>query len=212
MVKKCLHWLIYRLLFRQFLQLIMGVHYRNREVLENTGQCIIVSNHNSHLDTMALLAALPWRHIGRTKPVAAGDYFGKTPLKKYIIEFLVNTLLIPRNRPKEGENTPDPIDLMINELKSGYSLIVFPEGTRGEPGKMQKFKKGIGIIMAQRPDLPIVPVYMQGMGRLLPKGEAILVPFDNVVCFGAPIFCQNMTVEEIVACTEKAVNELVEEK
>ena len=143
MIKKLILSLIYPLCMRQFLQLIMGVHYVNREILRGSEQFIIVCNHNSHLDAMALMAALSWQQIDRTKPVAAGDYFGKTPIKKRLTEFFVNALLIPRSRPKEGETFPDPIQLMVNALGAGHSLIIFPEGTRGEAGKYRNLKKAL---------------------------------------------------------------------
>ena len=209
-MKKIILSLIYPLCVRQFLRLIMGVHYVNREILRGAEQFIIVSNHNSHLDTMALMAALSWRQIDRTKPVAAGDYFGKTPIKKRITELFVNALLIPRSRPKEGETFADPIQLMVNALGAGHSLIIFPEGTRGEAGKIQKFKKGIGLVAQQCPHVPIIPVFMQGMGKLLPKGEMLLVPFDNFVRFGTPFYCGDLPVEDIVARVEKEIMALAE--
>lgn len=196
---------LYPVFARQVLKVIVGVHYRGEEVLETCGQCIIVANHNSHLDTIGLMAALPNWRVPTTKPVAAGDYFGKTGLKKWATCFFVNALLIPRSRPKPGENFPDPIQLMVDALDAGYSLILFPEGTRGEPGVFQKFKKGIGLVLAERPNVPMLPVYMSGMGKLLPKGENLIVPFDNFVHFGQPVFCEGLTVEEIVARAEKEI-------
>jgi 1-acyl-sn-glycerol-3-phosphate acyltransferase len=197
--------LLYSTIIRNFLRVILGVHYTNREILESCDQFIIVANHNSHLDTIALMAALPADKLISTKPVAAGDYFGKTGLKKRLTEFFVNALLIPRSRPKEGDTFADPIAMMIEAIDKRHSLILFPEGTRGEAGKMQKFKKGIGLVIAERPHIPFVPVYLKGMGKLLPKGEAVLVPFDNYVRFGTPVYCQGKTVEEIVAEVEKEI-------
>jgi 1-acyl-sn-glycerol-3-phosphate acyltransferase len=197
--------LLYSTIIRNFLRVILGVHYTNREILESCDQFIIVANHNSHLDTIALMAALPADKLISTKPVAAGDYFGKTSLKKRLTEFFVNALLIPRSRPKEGDTFADPIAMMIEAIDKRHSLILFPEGTRGEAGKMQKFKKGIGLVIAERPHIPFVPVYLKGMGKLLPKGEAVLVPFDNYVCFGQPVYWDGKTVEEIVAEVEKEI-------
>ena len=195
----------YTVIIRNILRLILGVHYTNREILEDCGQCIIVANHNSHLDTVALMAAVPAEKMIDFMPVAAGDYFGKTGLKRLLTEFFVNALLIPRSRPKEGETFPDPIVMMINALDKGKSLILFPEGTRGEPGKLQKFKKGIGLVLHERPDVPFLPVYLKGMGKLLPKGENIIVPFDNFANFGEPVYCHGLSAEEIVAKVEAAI-------
>ncbi len=204
-IQKTTLYVLYTLAMRQFLRLIMGVRYYNKEVLEDCKQYVIVANHNSHFDTMALLAAVPGGHIGGVKAVAAGDYFGKTGIKKWASEFFVDALLIPRSRPRPGTSDPDPIQMMIDALDNGNSLIIFPEGTRGEPGVMQPFKKGIGLILSERPYIPFVPVYMQGIHKLLPKGGTVPVPFDNSVRFGQPVFCKGMTIEEIVARAEAEV-------
>lgn len=209
-MKKITLSLLYTVILRNFLQVIMGVHYNNRELLNESDQFILVANHNSHLDTVALMSALTPLQVIQTKPVAAGDYFGKTGFKKWLTQFFVNALLIPRNRPKEGDTFPDPIQLMIGELDKGNSLILFPEGTRGEAGKMQKFKKGIGLVLAERPHIPFIPAHLSGMGKLLPKGETLPVPFDNYVRFGKPVYTQGMTVEEIVALVEQEILALAE--
>lgn len=197
--------LLYTLLMRWILRLILGVHYRNKEILSDCNQFILVGNHNSHLDTVALMAALPTHMVVKTRPVAAIDYFGKTGIKRWLTHFFVNALLIPRSRPKEGETGPDPIQMMLDALARGESLILFPEGTRGEAGKLQKFKKGIGLVLAQRPDIPFVPVYFSGIEKLLPKGESVLVPFENYVSFGQPTYCKGLTPEDITARVEAEV-------
>ncbi len=197
--------LLYSTIIRNLLRIIFGVHYTNREILDSCEQYILVANHNSHLDTVALMAALPAHQLIRTKPVAASDYFGSTGVKKRLTEFFVNALLIPRSSPKAGDTFANPIDLMVDAIDNRYSLILFPEGTRGEAGKLQKFKKGIGLVIAKRPHIPFIPVYLKGMGKLLPKGEKILIPFDSYVRFGKPVYCQEKTVEEIVAEVEKEI-------
>jgi 1-acyl-sn-glycerol-3-phosphate acyltransferase len=204
-VKKLVLQLLYSVSIRQFLKIILGVHYENREVLRQCPQFILAGNHNSHLDTVALMAALPANCILHTQPVAAGDYFGKTGIKRRLSEFFINALLIPRRRPQPGDTFADPIDMMLQALDKGHSLILFPEGTRGEPGKMQKFKKGIGLVLSQRPDIPFIPVYLKGMGKMLPKGEAVLVPFNSFVRFGAPVYCQGLSADEIVARVEQEI-------
>lgn len=206
---------IYSLLMRTFLSVIVGVHYRNREVLKKVvkeeKQFIIVANHNSHLDTMALLSALSPGMIHKTHPIAAGDYFGQSPMRAFFTRFFVNAILIPRSRPKPGETGPDPIQLMIDVLDKGHSLILFPEGSRGEPEKFQKFKRGIGILLEQRPDIPYIPVFTKGLGKTLPKGEKLLVPFNSVVVFGEPRKCRAKDVEGIVKEVEGDIRALAEQ-
>ncbi len=175
--------LLYSVLMRTFLRVIVGVHFRNRDVIRKQEQFIIVANHNSHLDTMSLLAAIPWRMLWKTHPIAAGDYFGQSPIKAFFTRCFVNAVLIPRNRPKEGEVGPDPIKLMMEQIDRGHSLILFPEGSRGEPEKFQKFKRGIGILLEQRPDVVVIPAFMKGLGKALGKGHTLLIPTNSVVIF-----------------------------
>lgn len=187
---------------RLFLKLIVGVKYYNKESLKKEKQFIIVSNHNSHIDTMALMSALSYSRLFKTHPVAAGDYFGSSPAKAILTRLFTNALLIPR-KPIAGKQ--NPIRMMSDCLGNGDSLILFPEGSRGEPGKMQEFKKGIGLLLKMNHNIPYIPVYMKGMGKVLPKGERLLVPFDTYVIFGDPVFCTSTETDEIVKEIENNV-------
>jgi 1-acyl-sn-glycerol-3-phosphate acyltransferase len=197
--------LIHSVIMRTFLRVIVGVRFLNREGLKKKKQYIIVANHNSHLDTMSILAALPLRMIHKTHPIAAGDYFGQSPMRAFFTRFFVNAILIPRSRPKPGETGPDPIQLMLNALDKGHSLILFPEGSRGEPEKLQKFKRGIGIVLEQRPTIPYIPVFMKGLGKSLPKGDPVLVPFISYVNIGEGKTCTAKDVDGIVAEVEQEI-------
>lgn len=196
---------IYNILMRNFLRVIVGVKYINIEALKKHHQFIIVSNHNSHVDAMALMSALSSYQLIKTHPVAAGDYFGKSPFKAFITRLFTNALLIRRSKISNGEN---PIQMMNESLEKGDSLILFPEGSRGEPQKMQQFKKGIGLILQKHPNIAYIPVYMTGMGRILPKGERLLVPFDSYVVFGEPTYCKSVEVDEIVKEIEQTIVDL----
>lgn len=197
--------LIYRILMRNFLQVIVGVKYINIEALNKHTQFILVSNHNSHVDAMALMSALSTSQLKKTHPVAAGDYFGKSPMRSFVTRLFTNALLIQRSKTSDGQN---PIQVMSESLEKGDSLILFPEGSRGEPQKMQQFKKGIGIILQKHPNIAYIPVFMTGMGRILPKGEKLLVPFDSYVVFGEPTYCKFLEVDEIVKEIEQTIVEL----
>lgn len=198
---------IYSIVMRNFLRIIVGVKFIKVERLRNCKQFVIVSNHNSHIDTMALLSALSSSQLAKTHPVAAGDYFGQSKVRAFFTRFFVNAILIPRTVKKGEQN---PIRVMSEILKKGDSLILFPEGSRGEPEKMQEFKKGIGLLMKMNPDVAYIPVFMKGMGKVLPRGERLLVPFDTYVCFGEPALCKSDDVEEIVSEIEKAICDLSE--
>jgi len=133
-MRKLLLVFIYSFAVRTFLKLIVGVKFDNAKFLLEEKQFIIVANHNSHLDTMTLLASLPSKILYKVKPVAAADHFGKSPLQEKLSHYFINALLISRKRDKEHPEN-DPIHHMIEALDEGYSLILFPEGTRGEPEK-----------------------------------------------------------------------------
>ena len=192
----------YKLLMRPFLGIFVGVKLVNSENLRQSAPVIIVSNHNSHLDTMSLMAALPVNQLLRTHPVAAADYFGGSWLKRFISRWVLNAILIKRTR-EAGDLSPT--DQLIQFIDKGHSLILFPEGSRGEPEEIQAFQKGIGAILHRRSQVPYIPVFMSGMGRILPKGETLLVPFDAYVVVGKPRNVQHEGVLEIVHEVKQAV-------
>lgn len=193
---------IYSFVVRMFLKIIIGVKYNNRDVLNRADQFIVIANHNSHLDTMALMAALPSNKIMQVKPVAAKDYFGKTKLRAKFSNYFINTLLIDRKRDKENlEN--DPINKIISAIDAGYSLILFPEGTRGEPEKMSRFKAGAAVVLSKRPHVNYIPAYLSGMGKALPRGDGFLVPFSSSVTFGNIKKVDLENIDAILAQLEK---------
>lgn len=189
--------IIYSFCIRWFLKLIIGVKFDSSKFLLKEEQFIIVANHNSHLDTMSILASLPSKIIHKVRPVAALDYFGKTKLQEKFSNFFINTLLIQRKRDKENPEN-DPINRMIKTLDEGYSLILFPEGTRGTPGVEQKLKAGIALVLSQRPDIHYVPVYMTGMGKAMPKGDYVILPYSSTIQYGRPTKIKSYEIEEIL--------------
>jgi 1-acyl-sn-glycerol-3-phosphate acyltransferase len=197
--------LLYLVFMRTFLRLIIGVKYYNRAALLKHRTVIIVSNHNSHLDTMALMSALSFFRIAETKPVAAADYFGGSRIKSFCSRLFVNALLIPRDA-KQGE--VNSFRLMTEALDKKRSLIIFPEGTRGEPDKMQAFKRGIGLLLKKRKQIPYVPVYMKGLGTALPKGRFLIVPFESDIYIGEPSFAVSDNIDEIVSEVEEKILQL----
>lgn len=198
---------IYSFLVRWFLKIIVGVKFDDSKFLLDEEQFIIVANHNSHLDTMSLMASVPKRIIHKIKPVAAQDHFGKTKFQEKLSKFFINTLLIRRKRDKENPEN-DPINKMINALDNGYSLILFPEGTRGEPEKDQPLKPGIALVLSQRPETKYVPVYMKGMGKAMPKGDNLILPFNSTLKYGKPKRIAFKEVEDILGQIGEDLTEL----
>jgi 1-acyl-sn-glycerol-3-phosphate acyltransferase len=206
-MQKVILQLIYSLLIRNFLKLFVGVKFQNARFLLKEKQFIIVANHNSHLDTLAILASLPSKIISKVKPVAAHDHFGKTKFKEKLSNYFINTLLIQRKRDKDNIDN-DPIHKMIKALDNGYSLILFPEGTRGAPEVQQPLKPGIGYVLSERPLIKYVPAFMKGMGKAMPKDDNLIVPHNSSLVYGHPTTVESNHVSEIVKQVELSINEL----
>lgn len=166
----------FNLFIRPLVFLYLGVNIRRRNLLPRQGPAILVANHNSHLDTMLLMIACPSSLFPVLRPVAAADYFLKTKLRAWFSTNVLNIIPIWRNKKDRGENS-DPLAPIDQALDEGSAVIFFPEGSRGEPEQMTGFKRGIAILAARHPDVPIVPIFLQGAGRALPKGEGMVVPF-----------------------------------
>lgn len=199
----------YSFFVRAFLKIIVGVKFGTAKFLLDEKQFIIVANHNSHLDTMAIMASIPSKIIHKVKPVAAADYFGKTKLKEKLSNYLVNTLLIPRKRDKDNPEK-DPINRMVKTLDEGFSLIIFPEGTRGEAEVQQPLKPGISYVLIQRPDVKYVPAYLKGMGKAMPKDDNLLIPFTSSLTYGQPTNVLSPTIMDILKQIEGDLNSLKE--
>jgi 1-acyl-sn-glycerol-3-phosphate acyltransferase len=151
-------------------------------------QRIYFGNHRSHADFALIWASLPYDLRARTRPVAAADYWLKDRLRGFIIREVLHGVLIER----AGEaRVRDPIDIIVEALELGDSLIVFPEGTRNTgDDALLPFRSGIYRVACRRPDVELVPVWMDNLGRMLPKGEFIPVPLLCSVNFGSPMRLQ----------------------
>jgi 1-acyl-sn-glycerol-3-phosphate acyltransferase len=145
---------------------------------------IFFANHSSHLDFAVLWAALPRDERRRTRPVAGRDYWEATPLRRWIARRVFCAVLIERQKVTAASN---PLVLMLAALDTGRSLIVFPEGTRSTDGVMHDFKPGLFHLARARPAIPLVPVYLENLNRMLPKGDIMAVPLIASVTVGPPL-------------------------
>ena len=207
MIKKLLLIFTYSFLWRNILRIFIGLRYYNNSTLKDKKQFILIANHNSHMDTMAIMSAIPSRYIHHVHPIAARDFFGGNKIKKILMRYLVNATLIERDR---SDSRNDPIDSMDKMLKKTRSLILYPEGSIGIPGIMTNFKKGLGYLIQRNPNIDVIPVYLNNLYKTLPKGKNIILPYNCSITFGEPIKFQSFEMNEILSSAEKAMKKLKE--
>jgi len=157
-------------------------------------QRIYFANHTSHLDFVVLWSALPADIRARTRPIAAKDYWEETWLRRYIAENVFKAVLVERGLVSKANFTDEArfvsrslIEDMVLALGENHSLILFPEGTRGSGEKVGEFRSGLYHLALRRPDVELVPAYLENMNRILPKGEFLPVPMLSLLTFGKPI-------------------------
>jgi 1-acyl-sn-glycerol-3-phosphate acyltransferase len=146
---------------------------------------IYFSNHASHADFVLIWASLPPELGARTRPVAGADYWEQGPVRRFLIHEVLRGVLVNRTK---GSAAQDPIDIMAAALAQGDSLILFPEGTRNTTdAPLLPFRSGLFRLAERCPDLELVPVWMENLGRFLPKGEIVPVPLLCSINFGTPL-------------------------
>src|SRR5205807_6199388 len=155
---------------------------------------IYFANHTSHLDFLVLWASLPPEIRAHTRPVAASDYWDRTRLRRYLAREVFRAVLVDRassyshaDRATQVRLARRAVDRAARALEAGDSLIIFPEGTRGSGPDVGPFKSGLYHLCQLRPDVELVPVYLENLNRILPKGAAVPVPLEGSVTFGRPI-------------------------
>ena len=203
-MRRALQAVFFAALVRPFLTLFIGLRVRGREHLPAADPFVLIANHTSHLDTVALLSLFPLRRLGRIRPVAAADYFLAGKARAWVSRTLFNILPVARRKVTRANN---PLAVMRAALAVGESLILFPEGTRGQNGEPGRFLPGVAHLAEACPEVPIGPAYLVNLGRSLPKGTVLPVPFFAEVRLGPPLHPTG-TRDEILAALEAAVSEL----
>lgn len=183
-MQRLLRLLFVLLVARPVTLFVLGLNIRNRKRLPVRGPAIVAANHNSHLDTLVLLSLFPLRDIHRVRPAAAADYFLSKPWLAWFSRNVIGIVPVTRGG---GNRHHDPLSECHEILAQDDVLIIFPEGTRGEPETMQKLKSGIAQLAMHCPQATVVPVFMHGLGRAMPKGECLLVPFFCDMFVGEPM-------------------------
>jgi 1-acyl-sn-glycerol-3-phosphate acyltransferase len=174
-------------LLAEIAKFLSGASARWVDCQPDTCQRIYFANHTSHLDALVVWASLPMELRNITRPVAAKDYWDKGAIRRYLATKVFDALLIDRTEIRVHNS---PIDLMIREMGQTKSLIVFPEGGRSVTGEIGEFKSGLYYLGKKRPDLELVPVHIDNMNRVLPRGEVLPVPLLSCITFGRPIWLE----------------------
>jgi len=146
-------------------------------------QRIYFANHQSHFDWVLIWAALPHDLRAITRPIAARDYWTSTPLKHWITREIFNAVYVSRERSADE----DPLEPLMEALRNGDSLVIFPEGTRGNKGEPAAFKAGLYHLAEAFPEVQLIPAWIDNVQRVMPKGEVVPVPILCSVTFGAPL-------------------------
>ena len=181
-----MRYIFYALLVRPALLFLLGFNIRHLERLKAPGPHLIAANHNSHLDALVLISLFKARDLHKVKLVAAKDYWCKTP---FLTWFSINIIgIIPIDR--KAQPGSDPTAAVIHAIDDGFTVIIFPEGSRGDPEKRQPLKYGIGKILQARPEIAVTPVFMHGLGKSLPRGEKVFVPFICEINIGEDLLWQ----------------------
>ena len=173
----------------------------------DTCQRIYFANHTSHLDAIVLWSSLPKDVRAVTRPVAAKDYWEAGLVRSFVAKAF-NPLLIERRDVKKSNS---PIRLMIDAIGDRDSLIIFPEGGRSSGEEVGEFKSGLYHLGKRRQDLELMPVYIENLNRVLPRGEFLPVPLLSSITIGAPIWLEaGETREHFLQRAREAVCQLRE--
>ncbi len=186
-------------------RLVSGVQVRWQQCRPEMRQRIYFANHTSHLDFVVLWSSLPSQVRALARPVAARDYWEKSAVRRFLALRVFRAVLVERAPAASREAIAAArtvIDRLAEAMATDNSLIVFPEGTRGSGGEVAAFKSGIYHLAERRPDVELVPVYLDNLNRILPKGEVLPVPLLSTATFGPPL--QLLPAEPKKAFLERA--------
>jgi 1-acyl-sn-glycerol-3-phosphate acyltransferase len=171
------------------LRTISGVQIQGKSNLADLrGVSVFFANHTSHADAAIVWASLPVSVRVLIRPVAAADYWHKTAIRRWLSQSVFRALLVERQEWHLGSDALTP---MRNALLSGQHLLLFPEGTRQQSGgALGKFKPGLYYLARSVPSVRFIPIWLENIHHVLPKGAVLPVPFQCAIRFGKPLSYQ----------------------
>ena len=176
--------LVLVLIARPIARIFTGADIIGRERLPLKGPAILAANHASHVDTVLMLTLYPSQALDRVRPAAAADYFLKGGLMSWFSKTIIGIVPVARDKAGTGVDVLAPVR---ESLMGGDIVLIFPEGTRGDGEEMSSLKSGVARLAAAVPEAPVYPIWLQGAGRVLPKGGFMPVPMNCTVLVGEPI-------------------------
>jgi len=189
-------------------RLLSGASVRWIASQPDTCQRVYFANHTSHLDAIVVWSSLPQSVREVTRPVAAKDYWSRGFVRRWLAEEVFDAILIDRTDIKVHQS---PVDMMLREAGSTHSLIVFPEGGRSVSGEIGEFKSGLYYLAKKRPDIELIPVHIDNLNRVMPRGEFLPVPLLSCISFGPPVWLERGEAKlDFLARARRAVMALKE--
>jgi long-chain acyl-CoA synthetase len=164
---------------RLYLRLVHRLTVHGQEHLPHGESFALIANHASNLDALCLLAALPWSHVQRAFPAAASDYWFQSAAGTVVAAGMLNALMMDR----KGNPRASLAACRRVLAEPGNVLILFPEGRRSPDGELLPFRPGIGYLLAGTSHR-VVPAYLSGTERALPRGRLFPVPHPIHVHLG----------------------------
>jgi len=199
--------MITELLITMLARFFSGASVRWIDSQPDTCQRVYFANHTSHLDVILVWSALPQAVRKLTRPVAAKDYWVRGRIRRHVAK-TYNALLIDRKEIKVHQS---PVDIMLREIGTTHSLILFPEGGRSSGDEVGDFKSGLYYLSKKRPELELIPVHIDNMNRVLPRGEFLPVPLLSCITFGPPMWLETgESKSDFLARARQAVLQLKE--
>jgi 1-acyl-sn-glycerol-3-phosphate acyltransferase len=189
-----------------FARLLTGVRPIWQGTTPDNRLRIYYANHRSHGDFLLIWASLPAALRKYTRPVAGADYWLIGAVRRYVAIRVFRAVLVQRKGARDAGN---PVHKMSEALEAGESLIIFPEGTRNMGDDLLPFKSGIYHLAKLHPAAELVPVWIENLGRVMPKGTFIPAPLLCTLTFGEPLHLQtDETRDDFLMRTRDALQTL----